>query len=103
MADEKKTRPYRVLMPEPPTSTQFGEGDERMRYVLIGVFEAHDPDAAIEAAAEIAADSKPSWVHGLLVAIPDSKWSERMVEAKTMRIWRVAKVGSEPIDDEIET
>jgi hypothetical protein len=90
--NEKATiRSYRVLTPVPPSSTDFEAGDERLRYLALGDYDAADPDAAVEAAAD---DTDGDG--GILIAIPISHWQQREAQAKTMRIWEITKTPALP-------
>lgn len=86
MTEKSATRRYRVLTPIPPSSTDFEAGDERLRYLALGDFEATDPDDAVQQAAETTNGDG-----GVLVAVPSSHWQERQAVAKTMRIWEITK------------
>jgi len=93
MTEKKATRTYRVLVPIPPSGTEFEEGDQRLRFVALGDFEGAGPDEAVEAAATDAGDE---WRGGPVIAVPLSHWQQREAFAKTMRIWEITKTPALP-------
>lgn len=96
---EKTLRSYRVLLPVPPTSEEFEGGDQRVRYLPLGTYEANSPEQAVEDAAKA---TDEDWTGGTLIAVPASHWQEREVAAETRRLWKITKPDGlpEPMPEE---
>ncbi len=77
---------YRVLLAKP---IRFSESDRvTLIFVSLGTYNARTPDEAIEAAGD--ADVLPD-EGGTVIAVPMSRWNERHVQPRTIRLWEITK------------